>query len=159
MKIVIAAVLAVSLAGLARAEDKKEAAPASKQSWSAFFKNLKATLSQSAVGGERKRGRSAAAVAAVRGDDQAKKNIADPNEPGLRGDMKSRRSAKEVALNAEFDKAVNLIIDNKPEEGLKSLEKLKADNPKYKPEDMDKAIEGAKAMIADKTGAAAPAAK
>ncbi len=154
MKSIMIAVLAAVLAMPAVAEEKA-AAPA-KSSWTSFFKNLKSSLSNSAVSGQQKKGRNAAAVAAVRGKKQ--KDIADPNEPGLRGDAKSRKVQKEMELDAKFDKAVNSIIDGKPEDGLKQLEALKEANPKYKTEDLDKAIEGAKAMIAEK-GNAAPAAK
>jgi len=147
MIVVVAATLAVEAS--AQAQDK----PAQgKTSWSAFFKTLRTSLQASAVSGQQKKGRNAAAVAAVRGNEQAKKNIADPNEPGLKGDNKAKKAAKELALNAEFDKAVNLIIDGKPEEGLTALEKIKAANKGYKVDDMNKAIEGAKAMIAEKGG-------
>lgn len=151
MKSILIVAIAAVLAMPAAAEEK---AAVKQQSWGAFFKNLRSSLSSSAVSGQHKKGRNAAAVAAVRGDDQAKKNIADPNEPGLKGDSKARKAQKEMALNKEFESAVNLVIDGKPEEGLKALETLKAANPKYKTEDMDKAIEGAKAMIAEKGGAA-----
>lgn len=155
MKLILAAALASLLAVPARA-DEKAAVPA-KSGWSDFFKNLKNTLSQSAVGGERKKGRGAQGVAAVRGAGQAKRNIADPNEPGLRGDSKSARAKREMAYDLELEKAIDLLGAGKAEEGLKGLEAFKAAHPKHRTEDVDKAIEGAKAMIAEKS--AAPAAK
>lgn len=156
MKIVMLVALAATLAVPARSQET--AAPA-KQSWSAFFKNLRSSLQNSAVSGQQKKGRNAAAVAAVRGSAQAKKNIADPNEPGLKGDSKAKKAAKELALNGEFDAAVNLIIDGKAEDGLKELERIKAANKSYRVDDINKAIEGAKAMIAEKNGGQAPSVK
>jgi hypothetical protein len=155
MKLILTAVIAAMLVVPARA-DEKAAVPA-KSGWSDFFKNLKSTLSQSAVGGERKRGRSAQGVAAVRGEGQAKRNIADPNEPGLRGDSRSAKAKKEMGYDRELEKAIDLLGAGKAEEGLKDLEAFKAAHPKHRTDDVAKAIEGAKAMIAEKS--AAPAAK
>lgn len=157
MKLILLAVVAVALAlgtstESARA-DEKAAAPA-KSGWSDFFKNLKNTLAQSAVGGERKKGRGAQGVAAVRGSGQGKKNIADPNEPGLKGDSRSAKVKKELAYDAELETSIDLLAKGKLEEGLKGLEAFKASHPKHRPEDVEKAIEGAKAMIAEKGGAA-----
>ena len=151
MKLILAAVIAASLASVARAE---VAAPA-KSSWSDFFKNLKNTLSQSAVGGERKKGRGAQSVAAVRGKGQA---YADPNEPGIKGDIKSVKAKKEMSYDVELESAVDMIGKGKLEEGLKGLETFKAAHPKHRVEDVDKAIEGAKALIAEKSASAVPAA-
>jgi len=155
MKPILAAALAAMLVLPARAEDK--AAVPAKSGWSVFFKNLKSTLAQSAVGGERKKGRGAQGVAAVRGEGQAKKNIADPNEPGLRGDSKSAKAKKEMGYDLVLERAIDLLGAGKVEEGLKGLEAFKAAHPKHRTEDVDKAIEGAKAMLAEKN--AAPAAK
>lgn len=156
MKIILAAVLAALLVLPALAEESgvasKSAAPA-KSGWSDFLSNLKKTLAQSAVSGERKRGRSSNAVAAVRGEGQAKKNIADPNEPGLKGDRKSAKVTKEMGYDRDLEAAVDLLAKGKGEEGLKSLEAFKAAHPKHRVEDVDKAIEGAKAMIAEKSAA------
>jgi hypothetical protein len=154
MKLILTAVIAAMLVIPARAE-QKDAVPV-KSGWSDFFKNLKSSLAQSAVSGERKKGHGATSVAAVRGEGQAKKNIADPNEPGLKGDSKSARVKKEIGYDKEFEAAVDLVTAGKPEEGLKGFEAFKAKHPKYKTEDVDKAIEGAKAMIA---APAAPAEK
>lgn len=155
MKLILAVVIAAILVIPVRAEEKS-GVPA-KSAWSDFFKNLKNTLAQSAVGGERKKGRSATSVAAVRGEGQAKKNIADPNEPGLKGDVKSARAKKEMGYDLELEAAVDLLGSGKADEGLKALEAFKAAHPKHRIADVDKAIEGAKAMIAEKN--AAPAAK
>jgi hypothetical protein len=156
MKLTLIAVLAAMLAIPARAEDKTAAAPA-KSGWADFFKNLKNTLAQSAVGGERKKGRGAQGVAAVRGAGQGKKNIADPNEPGLMGDAKSAKVKKELAWDMELEAAVDLIGKGKHEEAIKALEAFKTAHPKHRAEDVAKAIEGAKALAAEK--GAAPAAE
>lgn len=148
MKIIMTAVIAALLVLPARADDKDKTA-ATKTGWGDFFKNLKNTLAQSAVGGERKRGRGAA-VAAVRGKKQ--KNMADPNEPTLKGDVKTAKAKKEAEYDAELEKAIDLIAKGKLEEGLKSLDAFKVSHPKHRSNDVDKAIEGAKAMIADKGG-------
>jgi len=156
MKLTLIAVLAAMLAIPARAEDKPAAAPA-KSGWSDFLKNLKNALAQSAVSGERKKARGARGVAAVRGREQGKRNIADPNEPGLMGDAKSAKVKKEMAWDLELESAVDLLAAGKAEEGLKGLEKFKAAHPKHRASDVDQAIAGAKALIAEK--AAAPAAQ
>jgi hypothetical protein len=156
MKMILTAVIAAMLVIPARADEKAAPAPA-KTGWADFFKNLKSSLAQSAVGGERKKGRGAPGVAAVRGSGQGKRNIADPNEPGLMGDAKSARVKKEMGYDLELEAAVDLISAGKPAEGLKALEKFKAAHPKHKAADVDKAIEGAKAMIAEQ--GAAPAAE
>ena len=155
MKLILTAVIAAMLVIPARAE-QKDAVPA-KSGWSDFFKNLKNTLAQSAVSGERKKGRGATSVAAVRGEGQARKNISDPNEPGLKGDSKSARAKKEMGYDMKLEAAVDLLSSGKAEEGLKALEAFKAAHPKHRVADVDKAIEGAKAMLAEKN--AAPAAK
>ncbi len=154
MKTILTAVIAAMLVIPARADEKAAPAPA-KTGWADFFKNLKSSLAQSAVGGERKKGRGARGVAAVRGSGQGKKNIADPNEPGLMGDARSARVKKEMGYDLELEAAVDLIAAGKAEEGLKALEKFKTAHPKHKTADVDKAIEGAKVMIAEK--GAAPA--
>lgn len=153
MKLILAAAVAAALVLPARA-DEKSAVPA-RSGWSDFFKNLKNTLSQSAVGGERKKGRGAQGVAAVRGSGQGRKNIADPNEPGLKGDSRSAKARKELAYDAELESSIDQLGKGKLEEGLKGLEAFKAAHPKHRAEDVDKAIEGAKAMIAEKGGEAA----
>lgn len=157
MKLLITAVLAAMLVIPARAEDK--AASPAKSSWSDFFKNLKNSLAQSAVGGERKKGRGAQGVAAVRGAGQAKKNIADPNEPGLKGDTKSAKAKKEMGYDMELEASIDQLAQGKLDEALKGLEAFKAAHPKHRAEDVDKAIEGAKAMIAERASGtpAAPA--
>lgn len=151
MKLTLIAVLAAMLSVPARAEEKPAAAPA-KSSWANFLKNFKNSLAQSAVGGQRKKGRGAQGVAAVRGSEQGKKNIADPNEPGLMGDFRNARVKREMGYDLELEAAVDLLGKGQAEEGLKALEKFKTAHPKHRAEDVDKAIEGAKTMIAEKGG-------
>ena len=153
MKLILAATLAVALAVPARAEDAAKSAAPAKTSWSDFFKNLKNTLEKSAVSGERKKGRTSGGVAAVRGDDQMKKNIADPNEPGLKGDSRAAKAKKEGGYDKVLAAAVELIAKGKLEDGLKAVEDFKLTHTKYRVEDVDKAIEGAKAMIAERNSA------
>lgn len=147
MKLILTVALAAALIVPARAEEKA-AAPA-KSSWSDFLKNLKSSLSQSAVSGQRKKARGAQGVAAVRGDDQLKKNIADPNEPGIKGDFKASKAKKERALDDELAASVELLSQEKYEEALKGLEAFKSAHPKHMAEDVDKAIAGARARIAE----------
>ena len=140
----------VRLAGAADAASKT--APA-KGGWSGWFKDLKSALSQSAVGGERKKGRNATSVAAVRGEDQAKKNIADPNESTLKGETKARKVKETMALDNEFGLAVDLVSKGNLDEALKGFEKFKVAHPKHRVEDVDKAIEGVKALMAESVAA------
>ncbi|UPT74281.1 MAG: hypothetical protein M0D55_00505 [Elusimicrobiota bacterium] len=153
MKTLIIAVILAALAVTSHAQAQE----AKKTGWGDFFKNLKNSLSQSAVSSERKRGRNAQGVAAVRGDDQSKKNFADPNEPGLKGDAKSAKVRREMAYDQELEAAIDLVNKGKLDESLKALENFKTAHPKHKTADVDKAIEGVKAMQAEK--AAAPAAQ
>ena len=104
MKIIAVAALAALLVLPARAEEKPAQA---KTVWSDFFKNLKNTLGQSAVGGERKKGRGATSVAAVRGTKQ--RDMADPNEPTLKGDSKSSKIKKEIAYDDELAASIELV--------------------------------------------------
>lgn len=145
MKLILTVALAAALIVPARAEEK--AAASSKSSWSDFLKNLKSSLSQSAVSGQRKKARGAQGVAAVRGDDQLKKNIADPDEPGIKGDVKAARAKKQRALDDELAASIELLSQEKYEEALKGLEAFKAAHPKHMAEDVDKAIAGAKARL------------
>lgn len=154
MKLILAAVLALALIAPARAEEAPKPA-AAKTSWAAFLKNFRDAVSQSAVGGERKKARGATGVAAVRGKKQ--KNISDPNEPGLKGDAGSAKERKARLLDDELAPSVELLAEGKFEEALSGLEKFKAAHPKHMTEDVDKAIEGAKARIAEKGAAPAPA--
>ena len=50
---------------------------------------------------------------------------------------------------------IDQLSKGKFDEGLKGLEAFKVAHPKHRIEDVDKAIEGAKAMIAEKNGAPA----
>lgn len=154
MKTLSIVVIAALLALPAAAGDAKPA-PA-KSSWSTFLENLKASLANSAVAGQQKHGKTSRAVAAVRGAEQGAKNIADPNEPQLKGSSKEKKAAKEIALNKQFDDAVNLLIDKKYEDGIKALQALKDANPKYRVEDVNQALDGAKAELAAKNNGPVP---
>lgn len=153
MKLILTAALALALIAPARAEEAPKPA-AAKTSWATFLKNFRDAVAQSAVGGERKKARGAQGVAAVRGKKQ--KNIADPNEPGIKGDTGSARERKERALDDELAPSVELLSAGKFEAALVGLEKFKAAHPKHMTDDVDKAIEGAKAQIAEKGAAPAP---
>ena len=139
MKIMMTAAIAVLLsAGPARAEDKP------KSSAMMFFRHLKETLSQSAVSGERKK-RSGASVAAVRGKEQYG-SAADPNETKLKGDARAKKDKVTKAEDAEFEKAVDLIIAGKADEGVKALEEFKTKHPKSRVQDVQQALDQVKAM-------------
>lgn len=154
MKPILTAALALALIAPARADEAPKPA-AAKSSWATFLKNFRDSLAQSAVSGERKKTRGAQGVAAVRGKKQ--KNIADPNEPGLKGDAGSAKERKARLLDDELAPSVELLAAGKFEAALIGLEKFKASHPKHMTEDVDKAIEGAKAQIAEKEKAAAAA--
>lgn len=156
MKAIFTAVISAMLVISAGAAEQAAPAPA-KSSWSDFFKNMKTVLTQSAAAAERKTGRSAQAVAAVRGSHQDKKHIADPNEPGIKGDAKSAKAKRDLGYDTKLEASIDLLSKGKLDEGLKGLEEFKAAHPKHRTEDVDKSIEGAKAMIAEKN--AMPAAE
>ena len=160
-KIMIAVLAALSLAGSARADDAKPA-PTRKDSVMMFFKHLKEELSQSAVKGQRKKNR-VGSVAAVRGAEQSSP-MADPNEPTLRGDARSKKDKIAMAEDAEFAKAVDLVVSGKTDAGVKALEAFRAAHPKsHSLDKVQEAIDQAKALSAPKPeaakAAAAPAAK
>ena len=114
MKIILTIVITALLGLSARADEKEKAAPA-KTGWASFFKNLKSTLSQSAVSGERKKAHGATSVAAVRGKEQ--KDMADPNEPTLKGDARSAKVKKEMIFDAKFEASVDLVSKGRPQDG------------------------------------------
>ncbi len=150
MKTAALALAAVLLAApaapvLAQAQEKPAAQPAF--SFGGFFKNLKASLEKSAVSGERKKGRGAANVAAVRGAGQ-KSELADPNEPTLKGDSRSKRMAKKAEEDAELLKATELVEKGKNAEALAAFQKFSADYPKSHKEDVAQAIEALKKQLA-----------
>jgi hypothetical protein len=148
MKIVTAALAALLLAGSARAEEAKPA-PTAKESVMTFFQHLKESLSQSAVASQRKRNR-VGSVAAVRGADQSSP-LADPNEPVLKGDARSKKDKAQAAEDAEFAKAVDLVISGKTQDGVRALEAFKAQHPKSRNLDkVEQAIDQAKGLIAAK---------
>jgi len=165
IKISTAALAALLLAGSVRAEDAKPA-PTAKESVMTFFRHLKESLSQSAVQGERKHNR-VGSVAAVRGADQSSP-LADPNETTLKGDARSKRDKAQLAEDAEFSKAVELVLAGKTQDGVRALEAFKAQHPKSRSlAKVDQAIDEAKGLITSKpaeipapgTVAAAPAAE
>jgi hypothetical protein len=128
MKISIAALAALLLAGPVRAEDAVPA-PTAKESVMTFFRHLKESLAQSAVRGERKHNR-VGSVAAVRGADQSSSPLGDPNEPVLKGDARSKKDKIAMSEDAEFSKAVDLVLAGKTDDGVKALESFKAKHPK-----------------------------
>jgi len=149
--ILIAMLSALLLAGAARAEEKP--APTAQESIMTFFKNLKNTLSQSAVQGERKKARGAGSVAAVRGAGQYSE-LADPNETSLKGDVRAKRTKQSVAEDGEFEKGVSLVLAGKTDEGLAALEAFKVKYPKSRNlASVDEAIAKAKALAAEKAAA------
>lgn len=146
--ILTAALAALLLTGVARAEEK--AAPNTKESIMTFFKHLKSSLAQSSVQGERKRARGAGSVAAVRGAGQYSE-LANPDETSLKGDVRAKRTKASMVEDAEFEKAVNLVIAGKTDEGVKSLEAFKVKYPKSRNlAAVNEAIEKAKALDAEK---------
>ncbi len=156
MKLILTAVVAAMLALPARAEEAAKPAAPAKASWSDFLKNLRNSLGQSAVSGERKKARNATSVAAVRGKKQ--KNMADLNEPSIMGDKGSQKAKVDDKNDADLDAAVAVVQKGDLDKGLAALQDFKTSHPKHRTEDVDKLIEGIKAQQAEK-GNAAPAAK
>ena len=146
-----AALAALLLAVAARAEEKP--APTAKESILTFFKHLKNSLEKSAVQGEHKRARGAGSVAAVRGAGQYSE-LADPNETSLKGDSRAKRNKAAMAEDAEFEKAVSLILAGQNDEGVKALEDFKVKYPKSRSlASVEEAIVKAKALGAEKAEA------
>lgn len=156
-KIISAALAALILSAPAMADDKPAPTPTTRESVMTFFRHLKESLAQSAVQGERKKNRSGS-VAAVRGADQSSP-LADPNEPVLKGDLRSRKDKMAAAEDAEFSKGVDLVLAGKTADGVKALEDFKTNHPKsHSLDKVQQAIDLAKTMGADKAQAsAAPA--
>jgi hypothetical protein len=155
MKLLAAALAALLLAGSARADDKP--APTARESVMTFFRHLKESLAQSAVQGSRKKSR-VGSVAAVRGADQSS-SLADPNEPALLGDARSKKEKAAMAEDAEFAKAVDLVINGKTDEGVKELGEFKTNHPKSRNLDkVQQALDRAAALSAEQAAAAPPAA-
>jgi hypothetical protein len=155
MKITIAVFAALLLAGSVRAEDAKPA-PSAKESFMTYFRHLKESLAQSAVQGQRKHNR-VGSVAAVRGADQSSP-LADPNEPVLKGDARSKRDKAAKLEDAEFAKAVDLVLAGKADEGVQALEAFKTAHPKARNLDkVQQAIDAVKALSAQKSVDAVPA--
>lgn len=144
----IAALAASLLAAGVRAEEKS--APGARESIMTFFRHLKSTLAQSSVQGERKKARGAGSVAAVRGKEQYSE-LADPNETTLKGDVRAKRAKQSAAEDAEFEKAVSLVLAGQHEEGIAALEAFKAKYPKSRNlATVEEAIAKAKALSAEK---------
>lgn len=145
MKIIALLVVSLTLsAAPSHAEDKPAAKPAF--TFGGFFKNLKQSLEKSAVSGERKKGRGAS-VAAVRGKEQTTE-LADPNEPTLKGDSKSRRMKAQAEQDAKLLAATELVEAGKNAEALAAFEKFQKDFPKSHKEDVEKAISELKKLLA-----------
>jgi hypothetical protein len=154
MKITIAALSAFLLAAPIRAEDAKPA-PTATESVMTFFRHLKDSLAQSAVQGQRKHNR-VGSVAAVRGADQSSP-LADPNEPVLVGDARSKKDKAALAEDAEFAKAVDLVLAGKTDDGVKALEAFKSNHPKSRSLDkVQQAIDATKGLLAQKSADAVP---
>ena len=153
MKISIVALAVLLSAGSVRAEDAK---PTPKESVMTFFRHLKESLAQSAVQGERKHNR-VGSVAAVRGADQASP-LADPNEPVLKGDARSKKDKAAQLEDAEFAKAVDFVLAGKTDDGVKALEAFKTKHPKSRSLDkVQQALDATKALLAQKSADAVPA--
>lgn len=144
-----AALLAPALP--ARAEDKP--AKASVGGFAGFLKNLKEKLEKSAVAGERKKGR---AVAAVRGAGQ-KSELADPNEPSLKGDMRSRKLKQQMAEDEELLKATQLAEQGKNAEALAAFVAFQKAHPKSHKEEVAQAIDELKKLGSGQADPAATA--
>jgi hypothetical protein len=156
IKLSTTALALLLLAGIIRAQEAKPA-PTAKESVMTFFKHLKESLAQSAVQGERKHNR-AGSVAAVRGADQSS-SLADPNEPVLKGDSRSKKNKVAMAEDAEFAKAVDLVIAGKIDDGVKALEAFKIQHPKSRNlAKLQQAIDQAKGLLALRPAEAVPAA-
>jgi hypothetical protein len=132
--ILLAAVL-LAPASPARAEDRP-AKPAV-GGFAGFLKNLKEKLEKSAVAGERKKGR---AVAAVRGAGQ-KSELAYPNEPSLKGDMRSRKLKQQMAEDEELLKATQLAEQGKHADALAAFQAFQKAHPKSHKEEVAQAID------------------
>lgn len=146
-KTILAALAAAALALPAAAADAKPA----KSGFAGFFSNLKKALSSSAVAGQRNNTRGVH-VAAVRANEQGSA-LANPDEPALVGDAKTRKAAKAAKLDDELVKLAELAESGKHEEALKGFEAFKKKHPKHQKETVDEAIAQLKAKLAE----AAPA--
>lgn len=149
MKTLAIAALISLLGAAAHAAD----ASAKKLSWSEYLADLKNRLTSSAVGEQRK---AHGIVAAVRGKNQANKAATDPEETQLKGSAKDRKAKETMELDKKFENAVNLLIDKKFDAGIAALEDLQKNNPKYKTEDVQQALDGAKVELAAKNNQPVP---
>jgi TolA-binding protein len=148
--------LAAAAADPAPAAPAAAAAPTVQESVMTFLKNLKLALTQSAVAEQRNKTNSTAAVAAVRGKDQTS-DLANPDEPSIKGDVAAAKAAKLRAEDAEFEKALDLILAGKIDDGIKALETFKIKHPKsHSLPSVQEAIDKARSLQPDKP-AAAPA--
>ena len=155
IKITTAALAALLMTGSVRADDAKTA-PTAQESVMTFFRHLKESLAQSAVQGQRKHNR-VGSVAAVRGADQSSP-LADPNEPALKGDARSKKDKIAMAEDAEFAKAVDLVLAGKIDDGVKALEAFKVKHPKsHSLDKVQQAVDEVKGLGAQKSVDAVPA--
>jgi hypothetical protein len=84
--------------------------------------------------------------------------LADPNEPVLKGDARSKKDKTAIAEDAEFAKAVDLILAGKTDEGAKALDAFKAKHPKSRNfAKVQQAIGEANGLLAQKSVDAVPA--
>lgn len=161
IKVTVAALVAMLMAGSVRADDAKPTASV-QDSVMTFFQHLKQALTESAVASDRKN-ENTAAVAAVRGAAQTS-DQADANVPTLKGDAAAQRLRLRRAQDAEFEKGLDLVLAGKAAEGIKALEAFKAKNPKYHDiAEVQQAIDKAKSIPAEasateKSAATSPAA-
>jgi hypothetical protein len=143
-------------ASAAPAASAASAASAARESVMTFFRHLKLALTDSAVAGERKKNRSAA-VAAVRGAGQSSE-LANPDEPSLKGDAAAAKIQAARAEDAEIEKALDLLIAGKTDEGIKALEAFKTSHPKSRSlPDVQQALDKAKSLNDGAAAAPAPA--
>lgn len=142
-KTLLAVLAAASLALPAAAAEAKPV----KSGFAGFFSNLKKALSGSAVAGQRNNTRGVH-VAAVRANEQGSA-LANPDEPGLVGDAKSKKAAKAAKLDAELVKLAELAEAGKTEEALTGFEAFKKKHPKHQKETVDEAISQLKAKLAE----------
>jgi hypothetical protein len=93
-------------------------------------------------------------VAAVRGKDQSS-SAADPDTVSVKGDAASKRLKREAVEDAEFEKAVDLILKGKVEDGIKSLLAFKTAHPKSRNQaQVTDALARARALMEEEASAA-----
>lgn len=117
---------------------------------SKWLGGLKTALAESAVRRHQRQHRRAAAVAAVRGNEQL---LEDPSKPYWKGSSASRKERAERQERAELTKAVELALDGKADEALKALDAFESARPKSALlDDCRQAREKIKAALKDSPG-------